>query len=228
MKYFIISDSHGHYTEMKSALDKAGFDSENPDHHLVIAGDLFDRGTENVHILNYVYDLLEKDKITLIKGNHDEFFYDLNNMDWNIQHNGFNTTVNEFLEKPIAGNAYTVVNKIMENQPKLQPVLSSMIDSLKIDNYVITHGGLNKDGQPDNWNNVPRWITRGNSENDGNIYIFGHWHAYDLNQRFLGKNNLHAPFVYENYIGIDNAVALTGEMFVYIIEDKQGESYEQI
>ena len=32
MKYFVISDVHGFYNEMKNALDEAGFEPNNENH----------------------------------------------------------------------------------------------------------------------------------------------------------------------------------------------------
>ena len=46
MRYYVISDVHGYYTQMKSALEKAGFFSDTTPHKLVMLGDLFDRGHE--------------------------------------------------------------------------------------------------------------------------------------------------------------------------------------
>ena len=44
---FVVSDIHGHYTQLKEALDRAGFDENRPDHLLVCCRELFDRGHEN-------------------------------------------------------------------------------------------------------------------------------------------------------------------------------------
>ena len=40
-KYFVTSDIHGFYDEFMASLDRAGFDIINPDHILVICGDIF-------------------------------------------------------------------------------------------------------------------------------------------------------------------------------------------
>lgn len=66
MRYFITSDIHGHYTELKQALDKNNFSQDTDT--LVICGDLLDRGKENVKCLQYVNSLPNK---VLIKGNHE-------------------------------------------------------------------------------------------------------------------------------------------------------------
>lgn len=221
MKYFITSDPHGHFTEMMEAINESGFDENNPDHHLIIGGDLFDRGTENIKILDYVHALLIKEKITLIKGNHDAFFYSPEDLVWNYKNNGFNTTVDEFLGDIEARTLrpYEILNTILEKHPKLSEVLRHMVDKLKIGKYVITHGGLDLNGVPDYWNNTERWIKSGNNDDDGNIYIFGHWYAYSLYERISKVYNDDEPFIYKNYIGLDSAVALFKKMFVYIIEE---------
>ena len=36
---FVVSDIHGHYTEMKKALEEAGFCEEKDDHVFVSCGD---------------------------------------------------------------------------------------------------------------------------------------------------------------------------------------------
>jgi len=45
-KMFVVSDIHGHYTLLREALDRAGFDKDNEDHLLICCGDYFDRGTK--------------------------------------------------------------------------------------------------------------------------------------------------------------------------------------
>lgn len=39
-KYFVISDPHSFYMEMKTALFKAGFRKSNKEHILIVCGDL--------------------------------------------------------------------------------------------------------------------------------------------------------------------------------------------
>ena len=67
--FFVVSDVHGHYTEMKDALDREGFCADKEDHVFVSCGDLFDRGTENKAVYEFIRDLRNK---ILIKGNHED------------------------------------------------------------------------------------------------------------------------------------------------------------
>ena len=54
MVIFAVSDVHGFYNEMIEALDKAGFDRNNPNHLLVSCGDNFDRGPDAVKVYEYL------------------------------------------------------------------------------------------------------------------------------------------------------------------------------
>ncbi len=72
MKYFVVSDIHSYYTNLAKALTEAGFSTDNKDHKLVICGDIFDRGLETVELYHYILELLAKDKVILIKGNHED------------------------------------------------------------------------------------------------------------------------------------------------------------
>ena len=68
-KFFIMSDIHGFYDEMKLALDEAGFDPNNEEHWIVTCGDHFDRGSQPEQVMNY---LMFLERWIGIKGNHEE------------------------------------------------------------------------------------------------------------------------------------------------------------
>lgn len=69
-KYFCVADCHSYFTEMIEALNKKGFDINNPDHIFVSVGDLFDRGDESLEMLEFVNSIPRERKI-LIRGNHE-------------------------------------------------------------------------------------------------------------------------------------------------------------
>lgn len=75
-KYFLSSDIHSFYSDYKHSLSLAGFDINNPDHILVILGDLFDRGNESVELFNFIYYIVPKDRRILIRGNHEQLLQD--------------------------------------------------------------------------------------------------------------------------------------------------------
>ena len=73
-KLFVVSDIHGHFTLLKEALDRAGFDKDNEKHLLICCGDYFDRGEENLEVLKFLERLKNK---VLIRGNHEDLLVKL-------------------------------------------------------------------------------------------------------------------------------------------------------
>ena len=74
--YFAISDIHGFYYPMHRSLYKAGFRKTNPDHILIVCGDIFDRGPDSVKVYNFLKSL-PRDRRILIRGNHEFLLRDL-------------------------------------------------------------------------------------------------------------------------------------------------------
>lgn len=68
--YFVTSDVHGFYTELHKALYQAGFRKSNPEHILIVCGDLWDRGPEAVKTYKFIKSL-PKERRILIRGNHE-------------------------------------------------------------------------------------------------------------------------------------------------------------
>ena len=75
MKYFVSADIHGFYDEWITALKEKGFDINNPEHKIIVCGDLFDRGRQPKQIIDFI--LSTKDKFILIRGNHEDLMEDM-------------------------------------------------------------------------------------------------------------------------------------------------------
>ena len=73
MRYYVVADVHGFYTEMISALKEKGYFDDKSPHKLIVCGDLFDRGSEAKEMQRFIIELLEKDEVILIKGNPRRF-----------------------------------------------------------------------------------------------------------------------------------------------------------
>ena len=103
MKYYVSSDIHGFFDEWVKALEEKGFDIKNPEHKIIVCGDLFDRGFQAKELQAFILELLKKDKVVLIKGNHDRsrsLYLDA----------GFQDVMNEFVLHPgQAGNKKTIL-----------------------------------------------------------------------------------------------------------------------
>ena len=76
MKYFVVSDIHSHYTPLKEALDKSMYDINNPEHMLIVCGDIFDRGDETLEVYKFIKSI-PKNRRILIRGNHEQLYLNL-------------------------------------------------------------------------------------------------------------------------------------------------------
>ena len=74
MKYFVTSDTHSFFNEMLEAIHDKGFEENNPDHKLIICGDVFDRGNQSVEIYDYLRHI--DDQFIYIRGNHEDLLMD--------------------------------------------------------------------------------------------------------------------------------------------------------
>ena len=77
MKYYVVSDIHSFYTKFRQSLAAAGFFEDTALHKLIVLGDLFDRGDESIGLQDFIIDLITKDEVILIRGNHEDLYRDL-------------------------------------------------------------------------------------------------------------------------------------------------------
>ena len=82
---------------MIDALCKAGFELNNPEHYLVVCGDVFDRGNETLKVYKFLKKI-PKERLILIKGNHEDLYLTLLNKDFPDSHDFSNGTVKTFCE----------------------------------------------------------------------------------------------------------------------------------
>lgn len=74
IKYFVASDIHSYFDIFHTELLKMGFEINNPEHKLVVCGDLFDRGDQTVELFRFVQSL--GDRFIYIRGNHEDLLFD--------------------------------------------------------------------------------------------------------------------------------------------------------
>lgn len=141
MRYFIVSDVHGFFSPLKSALEKAGFNPKNKNHTLVINGDLFDRGYEAVELYNYITSL---PRVVLIRGNHEDLFCEVvkkNYFDSYDESNGTEGTFRQFAAE-IDYNLYSdeeVIHAVRYSKYYRFINSDQWLNFLEIGPYVITH-----------------------------------------------------------------------------------------
>ena len=84
MRYYVVSDIHGFHSQLIAALNQAGFFADQQPHKLIVLGDLFDRGKEAKELEAFISDLMDKDLVILIRGNHEDLYEDLVTVDKGI------------------------------------------------------------------------------------------------------------------------------------------------
>lgn len=233
-KFYVVSDIHGFYDEFKEALDKAGFDSTNPNHYLISCGDHFDRGPKNREVMDY---LMSLDRCILIRGNHEDLLEDMVKRGfpmWNDYSNGTVATVNEFnnganITPAFFDNAYHVIH----------PFFDSMLNYFETKNYVFVHGWFPKVKEGNwrecahasNWRKA-RWyngmkeaIVYKNLDPFSKTVVCGHWHtswghSYMDESEEWGPTADYSPFYAEGVIGIDACTAVSHRVNIIVIEDE--------
>ena len=101
-KYFVFSDVHGYYSLLISRLKELGFDENNTNHMLISLGDNFDRGCENLKMYDFLKTMKEKNRIILVKGNHEDLLLKILYRGYATDiddRNGTTKTLHEFISR---------------------------------------------------------------------------------------------------------------------------------
>lgn len=240
-KFYIFSDCHGYYNELKKALDEAGFDPNNEDHWLIGAGDYVDRGRQPQEVIDFLMGL---DRCLLVRGNHTDLLMDCLERGFPYKHDWSNGTAQTILD--LAPNAKTFQEACTVVYEKVKPFVNRMVNYVELRNYIITHSFVplkNLDGLPGyyirnrkfevnpswryahagDWYDA-RWGNPFQLAEQGFLpektLIFGHWSTYDQRPKNYEGDDLFDPIYGDGYIGIDATTALSGKVNVLVIEDE--------
>lgn len=205
-KYFVTSDTHSYFYIMKNALEKEGFEEDNPEHFLILCGDLFDRGPESKEILQFVQSL--KDRFIYIRGNHEnlleECVRDISvGRDIRFHHftNGTISTIAQLCDVK-EEEFQRVVRPDSLNQTvwiKMKPILdwidNRAIDYYELDDFIFVHGWIPVDFEYRPYNVIPKeewkdgelwkkacWVNGMEAWKYGAVVpnktiVCGHWHC---------------------------------------------------
>lgn len=187
MKYYVVSDVHGFYTELIDALTEKGFFEDKEEHKLIVCGDLFDRGIEAEKLQSFIAELLEKDKVVLVRGNHEDLALDFvdNYKRWLnssilYTHHWKNGTVKTMLELTkmdlieACDNPIKFFTKAI-NTPYFTKIIPSMKNYFETDKYIFVHGwivcdALGYGGRPNTFIYKDNW-----REGDNADWKFARW-----------------------------------------------------
>ena len=249
MRYYVISDVHGYYTQMKSALEKAGFFSDTTPHKLIMLGDLFDRGYEAKQLQRFILEQMEQDKIILIRGNHEDLFVELVTTDAGMPYsyhksNGTYDTALQLtgFDPVMASIRHYDFADAAKDTPFYKEIIQAMLDYFETEHYVFTHGWIpsipNRDksysyisswreADREQWNQA-RWFNgmdAAQTADENKTIVCGHWHTsyghskYEHKGTEFGEDADFSPYYGPGIIAIDACTAFSGKVNCLVIED---------
>lgn len=154
MKYYVVADPHGFYTELVNALSEQGFFEDDTPHKLIVCGDLFDRGKEAKEMQNFILNLIEKKQVILIKGNHESLFEKFLSGIFRYAKEGFektsyflNGTVDTCLQ--LTDTTLEIAEKFADSfainlmhTPFYKKIMLEMVDYFETEHYIFVHGWI--------------------------------------------------------------------------------------
>lgn len=237
-KFFVVSDVHGFYDELRDALDDAGFDPTNEKHYLISCGDNFDRGPQNLEVMKF---FIRTPRTILIRGNHEDLF------DWAIR--------DGFTMRDVQNGTYQTIQEL--GKCKVEPWASQdeiieyvfrttrgffnrMVDFFETEHYVFTHGWIPSAlKSPDRewrkarlqqwekarWYNGMEKAMLGDLDPLGKTIVCGHWHTSWGHHRQDGTPEWGESANFDIYrakgiIAIDACTAYSKKVNVLILEDE--------
>lgn len=198
-KFFVTSDVHGFFDIFQQELLNKGFEIDNPEHKLVVCGDLFDRGDQVIELFDFVKGL--GDRFIYVRGNHEDLLFDcynelLSNRTPGYHHvsNGTISTICQFtgltfynVFTPCPERTRTFGNKM---EPVLRWIENKSVNYFETAKYVFVHGwvpcyqGLddfreatNEDWDRARWNNGMEMWKNPRCRVEGKTVVCGHWHC---------------------------------------------------
>lgn len=156
MKYYVVSDVHGYYTQLKKALKDAGFFDEREPCVLIVCGDLLDRGPEARPLIRFMLQLMEEGRLIYILGNHEELLVQclqeiasggVHEIASGMSHHYNNGTwdsllqISEMSEMEAYNNPGKLVRRVMHS-PLCQKLLATCVDYYETPHFIFTHGWI--------------------------------------------------------------------------------------
>ena len=235
-KLFVVSDVHGHYTLLKEALDRAGFNKDNEEHLLICCGDYFDRGNENVEVLKFFERLQNK---VLLRGNHEDLLLKLLQTGKVLPHHYINGTMRT-LENFFGKYAIDPVDDTINFSGKTRIVdricefIENTVGYYETENYVFVHGWLpenalsqeaRQQATAEDWAKA-RWVKWneryiGLRPLDNKTLICGHLPTFYANSLDKHRSKNCCDIFYGNgIVAIDAGTADTKQLNVLVLEDR--------
>lgn len=199
VKWFVSSDIHSFFDIFYAELLKQGFEIDNPEHKVIICGDLMDRGDQTVKLFDFIKSLHSHNRLIYVRGNHESLLFDCMHEitcgrlpGYHHFSNGTIKTICQFCGE----NEWIIYDPTQRKKicDTMQPILDfidkNCVDYAEIGSYVFVHGwipcyqGLNdfRDATAEDWerarweNGMERWMNR-KCRADSKTIVCGHYHC---------------------------------------------------
>lgn len=233
-KLFVLSDVHGFFTEMKKALDEAGFDPQNPEHWLINCGDAMDRGKQPREVIEFFNRLPNK---ILVCGNHELLMQDAIRRRCFLMHDFHNGTANTAYDFCIKENAglmsHAQILGELRDDPEYQKYMSLLVNYFETERYIFCHSWVSRDknwrySSQSKWNKMmwvnPFDISEVVGNKTGKIIVHGHWNnsyywAKKENRSEYGEDAKWDICEHNRCIGLDATTCVSHKINVLKIED---------
>lgn len=248
-KLFCVSDIHSYYDPLIEALNEAGFDRDNPEHYLIVLGDVFDRGDQSAEVLRFLRRLEHK---VLIKGNHCQLLLEACEREYPAHYDYGNGTYKTICDIGGAGEGWSFDECCIRTLARVSTFIDGMENYLETEHYIFVHGWLPvnyTDSLPAYYRKNRRfssmedfrkatqkqwdeaaWIcgpdmAMDGYNNTGKIVVFGHWHTSYLwsvkdGRSEFGDDAKFDIFYGKDFIAIDGCTAHSGKVNVLVLEDE--------
>lgn len=245
-RYFVASDIHGFYSIFFNALKEKGFDINNPNHNVIICGDVFDRGKQAQMLLDFLTELNKQGRLLLVKGNHEWLLEDcLTEMEYmkGVSHhhitNGTYDTIAQLTDTSVydlIGGFYDY-DAIWLDLEKYHTLIWEAKNYIEIGDYIFVHGWIPhirdynnlKDVSEDEWqkaswlNGMEQWHS--GWKLDGKTIVCGHWHTSYGNFNYHSKGSGYfedgscfEPFIDDGIIALDACTAFSKKVNIFVLD----------
>lgn len=237
MNYFVMSDIHGCYDEMIEALKSWNKHNE----HLVVMGDLIDRGPDSLKVIRHLMKLKSEniDKVTVLMGNHEEMFLAwLTKTPIELFAEYYNEIHNETLQS-FFGDKLKYQKTTRQQRGKhilynFKYELNWLMDlprSFETENIIFVHAGINLDGK--DWqDDMDAMLSVRNefiysSKVAPKRVFFGHTPTQFIHSKDIEDKNDIWISLFGDKVGIDGGVCFGGQLNALKVDGK-GEILEVI
>jgi predicted kinase/UDP-2,3-diacylglucosamine pyrophosphatase LpxH len=126
-----IGDIQGVYAPLKEYFDTYPYSESD---YYIFTGDLVDRGNENDEVVRFVLELLKKDNVVLIEGNHDTHLYN-----WSV---GRTVKSDEFNLRTAPQLEQSNIHRKEVSSILRKKMISCLLYTYGDKKVLVTHGGL--------------------------------------------------------------------------------------